>query len=333
MKAKTFFTYFLIFLVLFTALLIPLLNYISSITIFKTGDIGRISQEMDVFLDSDSEFFDAFSNSKRMNILVVGVNEDLTDTIMLASWDMNRDKVDVISVPRDTYYKRTGHTHPTEWKINSAYSSDGIKGTANAVSDVLEGIPINYYMVVNYDAVKTIVDAIGGVPMDVPMDMYYEDPWADPPLLIDLKQGYQVLDGDHAVQFLRFRKGYKNGDLGRVEAQQEFIRSAFQQCVKNGILNSARVITKNVQSDLTVGAASRFALSALGMKEDAITTYQIPGSPKMIEELSFFIQNKEGTRELLTQIYQIDEEDGSADVEPAENAENMEADTAAEQTD
>ena len=307
MKAKTFFKFFLTFLVLFTLIFIPIVKAVSNINIFTQSEgVESIEEEMDVLVDSSSPFFNAFKDAKRLNLLMVGVNQKMTDTIMLISWDMKNDKVDVISVPRDTYYEREGHTSAAEKKINAAYGSDGIVGTANAVSDVLYGIPINYYAVVDYDAVRAIVDGIGGVPIDVPQAMNYKDPYDTPPLVINIPAGYQTLDGDHAVQYLRYRHGYANGDIGRVEAQQKFVKAAFKQCLKHGIVDSVKLICTNVESDLTIGAASKYALSAMGLEEDSITTYTVPGEGQYIGKTSYYLQDQQATEEMLTEIYGID---------------------------
>ncbi|MGN1349976.1 MAG: LCP family protein [Anaerovoracaceae bacterium] len=309
MKAKTFFKIFLSFLVLFTLIFIPLIKGVSNINIFQTADglKGALEDEMDVdvLVNPDSQFFQAFTESKRVNVLMVGVNQQMTDTIMLVSWDMDSNSVDVISVPRDTYYERAGYNSPAQKKINAAYASEGILGTANAVSDVLFGIPINYYAIVDYDSVKNIVDGIGGVPIDVPKAMKYDDPYDKPPLHINIPAGYQVLDGEHAIQYLRYRKGYKEGDLGRVKAQQEFVKSAFKQAVENGLIDSAKLICKNVESDLTVGAATKFAIKAVGLESDAIETYTLPGEGKYIGDVSYFIQDTDATEEMLLEVYSV----------------------------
>lgn len=305
MKAKVFIKFFLIFLVLFTLIMIPISKAVSGINIFETGDVDSIEEEMQTLVTPDSPFYEAFTTANRLNMLMVGVNDNMTDTIMLVSWDMDKNKVDVISVPRDTYYEREGYTSGAQKKINSIYAAEGIVGTANAVSDVLCGIPINYYAIVDYDAVKTIVDGIGGVTIDVPQSMHYVDPYAKPPLKIDIPAGTQTLDGAHAVQYLRYRHGYKNGDIGRVEAQQKFVRAAFKQAINHGIFDSVKLITSNVQSDLTVGAASKYALSALGLEGDSIKTYTEPGEGKYIGEVSYYVQDKAATQEMMGQIYGV----------------------------
>lgn len=327
MKAKTFIKFFLSFLVLFTLIFIPVVKGVSNINIFKTSDgvgDGDLEDQMDVgvLVSPDSEFFSAFTDVNRVNLLMVGINQNMTDTIMLVSWNMDDNKIDLISVPRDTYYERKGYNSAAQKKINAAYGAEGIIGTANSVSDVLYGIPINYYAVVDYDAVKTIVDGIGGVPVNVEKAMKYDDPTDKPPLHINIPAGEQVLDGEHAVQYLRYRKGnhgggYKEGDIGRVKAQQEFVKSAFKQALDHGLIDSVKLITKNVESDITVGAATKFALKAVGLESDAITTYTLPGEGKYIGDVSYFIQDKDATKEMLKDIYDpqpaTDDEAGSSD--------------------
>ena len=312
--AKSFVKVFLICLVLFTLILIPVVKLVSNIQIFDNSDgvSGGIEDEIDVLVDPNSPFFEAFADAKRVNLLAVGVNDGLSDVLMLVSWDMDSNKVDLISIPRDTYYERDGYTSPAQKKINAAYASDkGVIATANAVSDVLMGIPINYYAIIDYDAVESIVDGVGGVPIDVPKAMKYDDPYDDPPLHIRIPAGQQTLDGEHAVQYLRFRKGYSNGDIGRVEAQQVFMKSLFKQCVEHGIVDSAKLITSNVKSDVTLGAASKYALKAMGLESNAITTYTLPGEGQYIGATSYYIQDEAKTEEMLLEIYQVATGDGT----------------------
>lgn len=310
--AKSFVKVFLICLVLFTLILIPVIKLISNIQIFDNSGIsGGIEDEIDVLVDPNSPFFEAFADAKRVNLLALGINDGLSDVLMLVSWDMDENKVDLISVPRDTYYEREGYTSPGQKKINAAYASkEGLISTANAVSDVLMGIPINYYAIIDYDAVETIVDGVGGVTVDVPKAMKYDDPYDDPPLHISIPAGVQTLDGEHAVQYLRFRKGYSNGDIGRIEAQQVFMESLFKQCIDHGIVDSAKLITSNVKSDITLGAASKYALKAMGLESGDITTYTLPGEGQYIDGTSYYIQDEAATEEMLREIYQVTPEDG-----------------------
>ena len=302
MKGKTFIKFFLVFLIAFTLILIPVLKSVSDFNIFDSGEEGNLTKALNIEADINSPLYGEYSDSDRINLLLLGVNQDMTDTIMLVSWDLAENAVDIISVPRDTYYEREGASGAS-LKINAIYSSEGLEPLAHAVSDVLCGIPINYYAIIDYNAIKNVVDGIGGVPLDVPMDMYYEDPYDTPPLVIDIKKGQQTLDGEKAVQYLRFRKGYATGDLGRVEAQQEFMKSAFRQAIKHGIIDSARLVTSNVQSDLTLGAISKYALSVMKLKEDALDSYILPGEGEYIGKFSYFIQDEPATEELMRSVY------------------------------
>ena len=323
MKNKIFFKFFFAFLVAFTLVFMPIAKAVSNVSLFNKDATeivdGSESDTRGVFVSQTGAFHSNYEEYDRLNMLAMGVNNKMTDTIMLVSWNMKDDTVDVISVPRDTYYHRAGYDANAEKKINAIYASEGVKASAEAVSDVLYGMEINYYAIIDYDAVRTIVDGVGGVPMNVKRNMHYEDPYDTPPLVIDLKKGEQVLDGDHAVQFLLYRHGYVNGDLDRVEAQQEFVKSLYRQGIKNGVLSSVRLVTENVKSDLTVGAASRYALSALTIKDDSIETWTVPGVAQYIDETSYYIQNKEQTKEMLHQIYagkdNTSDENGSAESE------------------
>lgn len=302
MKGKTFIKYFLIFLVIFTLILIPAVNAISGINLFKFDRSSDLEGDFSVGIDENSPMYDNFSESGRMNLLMIGVNNGMTDTIMVVSWNLDENNVDIISVPRDTRFERPGY-RGASLKINAIYSSEGLNALAEAVSDVLCGMPIDYYAVVEYDAVKNIVNGIGGVPIYVQQSMHYEDPYDTPPLVIDIEEGQQVLDGEKAVQYLRFRHGYANGDIGRIEAQQEFMKAMFRQGIDHGVIDSVKLITSNVQSDLTLGAVSKYALSILRLDGDSIASYTIPGVAKYIDSLSFYVQDEEATEELLREIY------------------------------
>jgi LCP family protein required for cell wall assembly len=250
-----------------------------------------------------------FKDSKRVNVALFGntiANEKqigLTDTIMIASLDPDTKKVDIISVPRDTYYERDGYA-TSYLKINAVMETEGVKGAAEAVHNVLQGIPINYYAVIDYDGVKKIVDAIGGVEIDVPMNMKYTSKKQN--LYIDLKKGKQTLDGDHAVQFLRYRKGYNEGDIGRVNAQQMFVKEAIKQSLGLNLPNVAKTVAENVKSDLNLRAILYLASKAGGMSGDNLNSYMLPGRSGEISGsgLSFWLSGEpEEVETMLREVY------------------------------
>lgn len=308
--AQTFLKTFLISFVIFVVLCTPGFAIFGEVADYNPFDPQGtnvvLEEDFPVIVNEDSPFFEAFTDKKRVNVLLLGLNDGLSDTIMLASFDTKAKHVDLISIPRDTYYHREGHNGEAENKINAAYRKNPLN-TAKAVSEVLLGIPINYYAVIDYDGVETIVDAMGGVPMTIPFNMKYSDPYDTPPLVINIPKGDTVLDGEHAVQFLRYRKGYVEGDIGRVKAQQEFMKSAFKQMLSLNLPKIAKKIFENVESDITIGTATALATKAMGISSSDITTYLLPGTP-LPDAPYYVIPDAEGTAEMINQIYSIEPE-------------------------
>lgn len=303
---KTFLKYFAVAFLLLTLLLVPLnmlFQKVSDIQIF--GGEENLMSQMPVLVDENSPFFDAFQDSQRVNVLLMGSNHGMTDTMMLVSYDMKAQHVDLISIPRDTYYPRPGYNDAGSKKINAIYNSEKALGTATAVSETLLGMPIHYYAMVDYEGVGKIVDAMGGVPMDIPFHMTYNDPYDKPPLHIDIPKGPQILDGEHAIQFLRYRHGYPEGDIGRIKAQQTFMKSAFKQMLSLNLPKITATIIQNVDSDISVGIAAKLATKAVGLDGANLETYMLPGSPGIAEGLSFWFADTEKTAEMIKVIYSI----------------------------
>lgn len=310
---KNFGKQFLIYFIAFTLIMIPVqlvLDKMGGIRIFSGTE--SIMKDMNYLVDENSPFYQEFKDSKRVNVLVMGVNDGLTDTIMLASYDMEKQRVDVISIPRDTYFYRDGYISAAAHKINAIYSQDGAVGTAKAVSEVLLGIPINYYAVIGYDGVAAVVDSMGGVPMNIPFHMVYNDPYDTPPLKIDIPEGEQVLDGAKSVEYLRFRKGYSQGDIGRVGAQQEFVKAAFKQALGKDLIKVIKTTLKNVDSDLPLGMAVKIGTKALGLEAESMTTYLTPGKSGTSNGASYWRTDSQEIEKMIQEIYAPVEEADAA---------------------
>lgn len=309
-RKKSFWKTFAVALGIFLIVLIPLSFAVNSFldsSPFQGGGLGDGLEDVkfEVLVDPNSPFFEEFSDSKRINILLMGVNPPLTDTIMLGSFDPETDRVDIISIPRDTYYYRPGYaeTEYAQFKINAAYQKNPLN-TAKAVSDVLLGIPINYYAVIEYDDIEKIVDTMGGVPMYLEKDMDYDDEWDIPPLHIHLKAGQQTLSGEDSVKFLRFRHGYAEGDIGRVKAQQVWMKNALSQALNYGVLDVAEVAFQEIESNLTYRAMLSLGTKALGIKPENIATYTMPHTLQS-EPPWYVYPDTTGIEELLREIYSI----------------------------
>jgi len=276
--------------------------------------------EFDFVIPDDSPFFKVFTEAEKVNVLLLGVNQGLTDTIMLVSFDTKNKRIDLISIPRDTYYQREGYNSAAERKINAAYRKNPIN-TARAVHEILLGIPINYYAVIDYEGIKKIVDSMGGVPMDIPFPMKYTDLYDKPPLYINIPKGEQVLDGEHAVQFLRFREGdkgyqsYPEGDIGRVKAQQRFMVNAFKKCISFELPKIAATVFENITSDIDLKIVLYLAGKGVGITGDDITTYTMPGTPDPKSPYYVYPKAKE-IAEMLIEIYSMEKNE-----EPEEEGE------------
>ena len=285
-ERQIFFKTFIIAFVAFLVIITPVTAVFRVLDSNPGGENAPVladEMEIDILLDEDSPFFDAFTNAKKVNILLLGVNGGLTDTIMLVSLDIKNKHVDLISIPRDTYYQRPGYNGEAQRKINAAYRKNPVN-TAEAVSEILMGIPINYYVVMDYDSVAKVVDTMGGVPMNIPFHMKYTDPYDKPPLYINIPKGERVLDGKQAIQFLRFRQGdqgypsYPEGDIGRIKAQQTFMVNAFKKCISFDLPKIAVTVYDNITSDMKLKTVLYLAQKGIGITGDDITTYTMPGN-------------------------------------------------------
>ena len=217
--------------------------------------------------------------------LLVGTDLDdgNTDTIMVASYDTVNQDVGIMSIPRDTMVN-------VKWdikRINSVYSYNGrsIDALKKHISKVV-GFTPDFYAKVDLSMFIKLVDLVEGVEFDVPQDMNYDDPAQD--LHIHLKKGVQVLDGQSAMELVRFRR-YPEGDIKRVEVQQAFMKALIKECLAmenwGKIKAYIDLAMENVQTDLEVGSVVWFAANVLGLnkgtpalKMENVETYTLPGN-------------------------------------------------------
>lgn len=274
-------------------------------------------------LPPKDEFVEKFGESERANFLLIGTADGLTDTLMVASYDMKNQRVYLISVPRDTYYPRTGFSGAWS-KINSIYHSKkgGVAMTAQAVSDVLDGMPIHYYMLIDYKGVANIVGAMNGVKFNVPFHMKYDDTTKGKELHINIRAGEQTLTKKNIVQFLRFRqtnpwyksqgyKDYGSMDVGRMSTHQAFMKAAFKQAIGPNLPKVVSAVMDNVESDLDMEMVWKLVTKAGALDADNITSYTLPGTSKMREGASVWVLDKEGVDDMLKEIYQKAEGGGA----------------------
>ena len=240
--------------------------------------------------------------SKRFNVLVVGLEGPRTDTMMVLSYDMENKKATLISVPRDTYYPRSGHDSPDSKKINSIYAQEGIESLVSSVQDLM-GIPLEKYVIVDYEAVISCVELLGGVEVNVPFNMVYSDPYDDPPLYIDIPEGNQLLNGEQSLKFLRYRKGYPNQDLGRIEAQQQFVKSALNKALGPKLPALAKEAFSHIETNVRITDILSMAGDMVGFSTDNINLETMPGAETPLEGLSFYIPDEDAIKTMINEIY------------------------------
>lgn len=229
-----------------------------------------------------------------------------TDTMMLVKANFENGEIDLLSIPRDTRVLVKGR----EDKINHAHAYGGPELSIQTVRDFLN-LDLDYYVKVDYKAVMEIVDAIGGVEIDVPRKMTYYDPSADPPLNINLEKGLQVLDGQKAHDFLRWRKnnaltsGY--GDIGRIDSQQTFLKELVKQTLKpKNIFKLPKLIETYydyVETNIPLNAILKGAVSANNMDMEKMETQTVPGTGKNIAKLDYWVYNEDETMSIVEEMF------------------------------
>ncbi len=248
---------------------------------FNLGGVEAIKESMN---ESDTRYFTTGMRS---------------DTMILCKYNFETGKPSLISIPRDL--KTSIRTRLNEEKIAHAHSHGGPYLALDTVSDLM-GINIDYYLTVDYKAVKEIVDAIGGIDVYVPRDMSYIDPVAKPPLYIELKEGQQKLDGDSSLQFLRYRS-YKDGDLGRVNAQQEFMKALIKEVFKPSILLKLPTLTKTYFEYIDTNIPISIVLDNLDklnrLDISSIEIITIKGEAHTIDGTSYFIYDEDELKKLV----------------------------------
>lgn len=263
------------------------------------------------------------------NFLVLGVDRaaNLSDVIMVVSYDVEEQNIHVLSLPRDTYINVGSSYHKLNAYFSASYNRSASRGTERyrdaieAMSSFIENglcIRLDRYVCMDTAGFREIIDAIGGVDMEVPFDMHYEDPEQD--LYIHLKAGYQHLDGEKAEQFVRFRSGYLEGDIGRISAQRLFLTALANQVKTKLDISTAVSIAKTalqyVTTDLTVAEIGYFAKNAFSVDMDRVTFTTLPGGGVINPDTgaSYYVMYAENVRKIVNEQFNVYDREISRDV-------------------
>lgn len=243
----------------------------------------------------------------KRNIMVLGVDRrsgdtGRSDTLFVTMLDTSRNQAALLSVPRDTLVSIPGHG----WdKVNHAYAYGGHDLSRKTLENFL-GIQINNYVLVDFQGFIKLVDAIGGVDIDVEKPMQYADPYdGENGLVINLQPGRQHMDGTTAIQYVRYRD--EEGDIGRVSRQQKFMKAVFAKLRSTSLLTRApeiaRTLYQSIETDLSVTDLASllvtFAKNVSGTSQ--LETAMVQGSPAYLDDISYWIPNMMALRQQVAQ--------------------------------
>ena len=337
-KSKVLNKILIILLIILVALVIGI--------VFKTKQNGGgVQGLLSTLVGHDEE---TLKNLDPIQVLLMGVSTDnggkLTDTIIIATYNPKEQKASLLSIPRDTFIGKNPQTGTGSDKINSLYQKSPEK-TLEKVNE-LTGLDIPYYMVIDNQALIELVDIIGGVEFNVPIDMDYDDPTQD--LHIHLSKGMQVLDGDKAEQLLRFRKNndyttypeeYGGDDYGRMRTQREFMIETAKQTIKaKNILKIKDIIDlvyEYVETNLSISTIKDYVPYAINIDIESIRSAVLPGGsygPTTTPSypLWFFVADKKETAKLIEELYGT--EDETTTVENTDDEDDSTDDTSTNET-
>lgn len=270
-------------------------------------------------------------------VLLLGISTDqedveLTDTIIVASYNPNTQKASLLSIPRDTYTGRNTARATAYEKINALYSRKHRPDETLAAVNEITGLDIEYYVVVKTEALIKLVDVIGGVTFNVPIDMDYDDTSQD--LHIHLKAGEQKLNGDQSEQLLRFRHNnpdkygrmtsypseYGDNDLGRMRTQREFILQVIKQTAKSeNIFKLGEILDvakQYVITNIDFDVAKDYIPYAVEFNTENMLTETLPGTVPSLSKtnnVSIFVHDKAQTKALVQKLFldrDIEESEG-----------------------
>lgn len=251
-----------------------------------------------------------FTGDDPLHILLFGIDKTATtdmteegnptrsDVVMLVTIDPVTKRAQLLSLPRDTYVNIKGHDGKT--KLGHAYAYGGEKLAEETVENFLD-VKIDYYATVDYGAVERLVDAVGGIEVDIPFDYSYEDTYVVPNLHIDFKKGKQKLNGADAVRYLRIRKIYEDQDIDRIQVQQRFMMQLFDKLKRPMMIlkipELIDIALDNIETNLSYGQIAYLAKMGLGMDRENIQTDTLVGENKRIGNIEYYIVDQASAQE------------------------------------
>lgn len=257
---------------------------------------------------------ETLKNLDKLEILVLGESTGLSDTIIVCSYDPKTQQASMLSIPRDTFTGEDPNNARASQKINCLYSGgETPEKTLEAVNEIT-GLNLKYYILVDTQALKKLVDVIGGVQFNVPINMKYDDYSQN--LHIDLKAGYQTLNGNQVEGVVRFRHNndgssyshsYGNEDYGRMRTQRDLIIAVAKQTIQlknvTEIKNIIDILSEYVDTNINLNNVKDYIPYAINMNTDNIQTAQVAGESKLLNGIWFFLIDEEETEAIVEKLF------------------------------
>ena len=253
-------------------------------------------------------------NLEKLYVLAMGESQGMSDTIIVCSYDPRTQQASMLSIPRDTFIGDSRNSASGYDKINSVYN--GSRNPEDTIKEVneLTGLNIKNYVLIDTQALVELVNAIEGVNFYVPMDMKYDDDSQE--LHVDLKEGWQTLNGDQVEQLVRFRHNsdgstysseYGVEDFGRMRTQREVIMAIAKQTIQlKNVTEIGKIldITKNyVKTNMNFENLKDYIPYAINMNTDNIRAEQLPGNDEYVNGLYFFVHDEEETEKIINEMF------------------------------
>lgn len=314
-----------VFLIILSIILLFIICFI--VQVFRNG--GGMQGIVTTVVGSSSE---QVKNLDDLYVLCMGKSQNMTDTIMVVKYSPKTQKAAMLSIPRDSFVGTNKATATAFDKINAKYQLNP-QYTVDAVNK-LTGLNLKYFVTIDTKALRDLVDAIGGVYFDVPIDMDYDDCTQD--LEIHLEAGYQLLNGTQAEGVVRFRHNnngtsysneYGDNDLGRMKTQRAFIQAVISQTMKASNITKINEILKianeEVETNMKWNDIKDYIAALMKFDTSNLQTDALPGTAQYCNNLSFFIVNQEKSREKVQELFFENETNNESNDDETNNANNI----------
>ena len=247
-------------------------------------------------------------------IVVTGESQNLTDSIMVCAYNPKEQKASILSIPRDTFMGANEKDAKASDKINALYK----KSPEKLINEVnkLTGLNVKYYMNIDTKGLRKVIDAVGGVKFDVPINMDYDDPTQD--LHIHLKAGNQLLNGEQAEQVLRFRHNndgtsypvsYGDNDIGRMKTQREFIKVLTKQVLSKELLKNMRnyikIAKESITTNYNLNELKNYIPYIVDFNMENLSSEVLPGQAKKCNGVWIYTCNKKETKAVIKTLFSM----------------------------